>query len=106
MRYLQDSALLVIRNNVDAENDEDVQHEGMLVPQKAFVNSYAQPFQQLFMNEPIDLGDEHQKVLVDSMQWRSIDQSGRLLYDSTTKVISSVSWQNLDHEEVKKKFRD
>jgi hypothetical protein len=88
MRYLQDSALLVIRNNVDAENGEDIQHEGMLVPRKAFVDSYAQPFQKFFMNEPIDLGDEHQKVLLDSMQWRSIEQSGRLLYDPTIKVIS------------------
>jgi hypothetical protein len=61
MYYLQDSALLVIRNN----GDDDIEQEGMLVPRKAFTNSYAPPFQQFFMNEPIDRGNHaHQKVLV------------------------------------------
>jgi hypothetical protein len=29
LSYLQDSALLVIQNNIDAENDEDIEHEGL-----------------------------------------------------------------------------
>jgi hypothetical protein len=33
-------------------------------------------------------------------------QSGSLLYDPSAKVISGVSWQNPDREEVKKEFRD
>jgi hypothetical protein len=76
------------------------------VPRKAFINSYAQPFQKFFMTEPIDQGHAHKKVLVDSMQWKSIEYTGRLLYNPTTKQISGVSWQNIDQEEVKKKFRD
>jgi hypothetical protein len=40
IRHLQDCAL----NNVGAENDEDIQQECLLVPRKAFINSYAQPF--------------------------------------------------------------
>jgi hypothetical protein len=104
--YLQDSALLVIRNNVDADNAEDMQQECMLVPRKAFVNSFAQPFHKFFMSEPVDLGNENQKVIIDSMEWKSIKQSGSLLYDSTTNLISGVLWQNVDREEVKKKFRD
>jgi hypothetical protein len=59
LSYLQDSALLVIRNNVDAENEEDIEHEGLLVPWKAFINSYAQPFQKFFMTQPIDQGNAH-----------------------------------------------
>jgi hypothetical protein len=106
LSYLQDSALLVIQNNVDAENDEDIKHKGLLVPRKAFINSYAQPFQKFFMTEPIDRGHAHQKVLVNSMQWKSIEQTGRLVYNPTTREILAVSWQNIDQEEVKKEFRD
>jgi hypothetical protein len=106
LSYLQGSALLVIRNNVDAENNDDVQQECILVPRKAFINSYATPFQKFFMTEPVDQGDEHQKVLVDSSEWKSIEQSARLLYDPTTKEITGVSWQNINREEVKKEFRD
>ena len=63
--YLQDSALLVIQNNVDAENDEDIQQGCILVPwNKAFVKSYSPPFQKFFMTEPVDQGGGHQKVLV------------------------------------------
>ncbi len=65
LRHLQDCALLVIRNNVRAENDEDIQQECLLVPRKAFINSYAQPFQKFFMTDPVDKGNEHQKVLID-----------------------------------------
>jgi hypothetical protein len=105
LSYLQDSALLVIRTK--AENDEDIPHqECMLVPRKAFIDSHAAPFKKFFMTEPVDQGDEHQKVLVDSLEWKSIEQSGSLLYDPTTKEISGVSWQNNDREEVKKEFRD
>jgi len=72
--HLQDSALLVIQNNVDAKKDEDIQHEGLLVPWKAFINLYAQPFQKFFMTELVDQGVANQKVLVDSMEWKSIEQ--------------------------------
>jgi hypothetical protein len=106
LAYLQDSALLIIRNNTDAENPEDIQQECMLVPRKAFINSYAQPFSKFFMSQPIDRGDDNQKVLIDSMSWKTTEQSGGLIYNSTTKLISGVSWQNDDREEVKKEFRD
>jgi hypothetical protein len=106
LSYLQDSTLLVIRNNVDAENEEDIKHEGLLVPPKTLISSYAQPFQKVFMTQPIDQGNAHQKVLVDSMQWKSIEQTNRLLYDPTTKQIAGVSWQNIDREEVEKEFLD
>jgi hypothetical protein len=36
----------------------------------------------------------------------SIEQSGSLLYDPTSKEILGVLWQNIDWEEVKKEFRD
>jgi hypothetical protein len=78
----------------------------MLVPRKAFINSYAHPFQKFFMAEPVDSDDEHQKVLIDTLAWKSIDQSGSLLYDINTNTISGVTWQNLEREEVKKEFRD
>jgi hypothetical protein len=104
LSYLQDSALLVIWNN--AKNDEDIQQECLLVPRKAFINSYSQEFSKFFMTQPIDKGDEHQKVLIDSMAWKAIEQSGSLIYDATTKEIAGVSWQNDDREEVKKEFRD
>jgi len=107
LSYLQGSALMVIRSKVlDAENDEDIQQECIVVPRKAFINSYAAPFQKFFMTEPVDQGDEHQKVLVDSTEWKSIGQSGGLLYDPITRDISGVSWQNINREEVKKEFRD
>jgi hypothetical protein len=106
LSYHQDSALLIIRNNAGAENDEDIQQECLLVPRKAFINSYAAPFEKFFLTEPVDQGDQHQKVLIDSLEWKSIEQVGRLLYDPTTKEISGVSWQNIDREEVKKEFRD
>jgi hypothetical protein len=104
-KYLQDNALLVIRNNVDAENADDIQQECMLVPRKAFVNSYAQPFQKCFLNTPVDQGNANQKVLVDASAWKSIEQSGSLMYStSTPNEISGVSWQNNDREEMKKEF--
>jgi hypothetical protein len=78
----------------------------MLVPRKAFINSYAQPFQKFFMAQPVDQGGKSQKVLIDYMECKSIERSGSLLYDTTTKEISGVSWQNIDREEVKKEFRD
>jgi hypothetical protein len=49
LHHLQACALLVILNNVGAENDEDIQQECLLVPKKAFINSYAQPFQKFFI---------------------------------------------------------
>jgi hypothetical protein len=98
LSHLQDSALLVIRN--------EMQQECMLVPRKAFVNSYAEPFQKFFMPEPVESDDEHQKVLVDTLAWKSIEQSGSLVYDTNTKTISGVSWQNLEREVVKKEWRD
>ncbi len=73
LRHLQDCALLVIRNNAGAENDEDIQQECLLVPRKAFINSYAQPFQKFFMTDPVDKGNEHQKVLIDCLEWKSIE---------------------------------
>jgi hypothetical protein len=107
LSYLQDSALLVIRNNVDDEDDDDgVRKECMLVPRKAFVNSYSNLFQKFFMPKPVDGGNDHQKVLIDSSEWKSVEQSGSLLYDATTREISGVSWQNLERESVEKKFRD
>jgi hypothetical protein len=86
--YLQDSALLIIQNNIDAENPGDIEQECMLVPRKAFVNSYAQPFSNVLMSKPIYRGDDNQKVLIDSMVWKTIEQSGGLIYNSTTKLIS------------------
>jgi hypothetical protein len=106
LSYLQDSALLVLQNNIDAKNDKDIEHEGLLVPQKAFINSYAEPFKKFFMTELIDWGYANQKVFVDSLQWKRIDQTGHLLYNPTTKEILGVSWQNIDREEVKKEFRN
>jgi hypothetical protein len=103
LSYLQGSALLVIRNNVDADN---VQQECIVVPRRAFINSYAAPFQKFFMTEPVDQGDEHQKLLVDSLDWKSTAQSGGLLYDPITKEISGAWWQDINREEVKKEFRD
>jgi hypothetical protein len=57
----------------------------MLVPQMAFINLDAQQFQKFFMTKPVDGGNEHQKVLIDSLEWKSIEQSGSLLYDPTRK---------------------
>ncbi len=76
----------------------------MIAPRKAFMNSYAQPFQKFFMMEQIEKGTVHQKVLINSLEWKTIEQSGTLLYNPTAKAISGVSWQNLDWEEVKTKF--
>ena len=71
---------MVIQNNMDPENDEDIQQEGIFVPwKKAFINSYAAPFQKFFMTKPVDQGDKHQKVLVDYSERKSIGQSGGLL---------------------------
>jgi hypothetical protein len=72
--HLQDCALLVIRNNVEAENDEDIQQECLLVPRKAFINSYAQPFQKFFVTDPVDKGKENQKVLVDCLEWKLLNK--------------------------------
>ena len=58
------------------------------------------------MTDPVDKGSEHQKVLVDCLESKTIEQRGSLLYDPTAKVISGVSWQNPDREEVKKEFQD
>jgi hypothetical protein len=45
LHHLQERALLVlIGKNIGDENDEGVQQECMIVPRKAFINSYAQPF--------------------------------------------------------------
>jgi hypothetical protein len=107
LSYLQGSALLVIRDNVHPENNENVQQACcMLVPRKAFINSHAATFKKFFMTEPVDLGDEHQKVLVASAEWKSAEQSAALLYDPMTKESSGASWQNVNREEVKKEFRD
>jgi hypothetical protein len=106
LRQLQDCALLVIRNNVGAENDKDIQQECLLVQRKAFINSCAQPFQKFFMRDPVEKGNKNQKVLVACLEWKTIEQSGSLLYDPTAKVISGVSWQNPYREEVKKEFWD
>jgi hypothetical protein len=43
--------------------------------------------------------------LIDSLQWKSIEPSGGLLCDPTSKQLFGVSWQNLGREEVKKKSR-
>jgi hypothetical protein len=40
------------------------------------------------------------------MKWKSNEQRGRLLYDTTSKEILGVLWQNNDREEVKKEFRN
>lgn len=40
----------------------------MLVPREAFINSYAQLFQKLFMIEPADQGNKHQKVLINYLE--------------------------------------
>jgi hypothetical protein len=40
------------------------------------------------------------------MQWKSIEQRGSLLYDTTTKEILGVLWQSIDQEEVKQEFHD
>jgi len=106
LRQLQDCALLVIRNDIGNENEDDVQQECLLVPRRAFINSYAEPFQKFFTMDPIDDGDEHQKVLIDSFEWECIGQSGSLLYDKTTREISGVTWQNQDREGMTKAFRD
>jgi hypothetical protein len=63
----------------------ETQQECMLVPWKAFVSFFAQPFQEFFMMEPVNQGNKNLKVLINSMQWKSIEQSGSLLYDTTTK---------------------
>jgi hypothetical protein len=78
----------------------------MLVTRKAFINSYAQLFQKFFMTEPVDSDNEHQKVLINTFAWKSIEQSGSLLYDTNTKTISGVSGQNLEWEVVKKEVCD
>jgi hypothetical protein len=99
LSHLQDSTLLVIQN--------DVQQECMLlVPMKAFINSYAEPFQTFFMPEPVESDNEHQKVLMDTLAWKSIEQSGSLVYDTNTNTISGVSWQNMEREVAKKEFRE
>jgi hypothetical protein len=55
----------------------------------------------------LDRGHAEQKVLVDSMQWKCIEQTGRLLFNATIKnAIMGVSWQNIDREEVTKELRD
>jgi hypothetical protein len=50
--FLQDSTLLVILTNV--KNGKDSQQQGLLVPRKAFIDSFAQPFQKFFMTKPKD----------------------------------------------------
>ncbi len=87
------------------ENEENVQQGYMLpVPRKVFVNLCAQPFQKCFMMEPVDQGNEQQKLLIDSLEWKTIEQSGSSLYNPTAQSISRTSWQNLDSEHVKKYF--
>jgi hypothetical protein len=49
-----------------------------------------QPFQKFFTSESVDRGNEHQKVLIDSLEWKNIEQRGSLLYDPTSK-------ENLGH---------
>jgi hypothetical protein len=88
------------------DNVDGTQQECMLIPRKAFINSSAHLFRKFFITEPIDKGNANQKVLINYMQWKTIEQSGNLIYDATTKEISGVSWQNIDREEVKKEFRD
>jgi hypothetical protein len=83
-----------------------MEHKGLLVSCKAVINSYALPFQKFFMSEPIDRGHAQQKVLVDSMQWKCIEQTGRLLLNATNNAITGVSWQNINSEEVRKEFCD
>ena len=45
--------------------------------------------------------------MINSLEWKTIEQSGTLRYNPTAKAISSVScWQNLDLGGVKKEFSD
>ena len=104
LSQLQDSALLVIRNN--AESDDDVQQECMLVPRTAFINSYSDLFRRFFMLKPTDSDNHHQKVLIDSAELNGLAQSGGLLYDCATLEISGASWRNAEQEVTEKKFRD
>jgi hypothetical protein len=93
--HLQESSLLVTGNNVGAENDEDVQEECMLVFRKAFINSYAQPFQKFFMMEPVDQNSKyHNKVVL------------YFIILQLANATHGISWQNIYHEEVKKELGD
>jgi hypothetical protein len=87
------------------ENEENVQQGYMLpVPRKVFVNLCAQPFQKCFMMEPVDQGNEQQKLLIDSLEWKTIEEcASSLLNDPTSQAISGISLQNLDdRKDVKK----
>jgi hypothetical protein len=41
-----------------------------------------------------------------SSDWKSTEQSARLLHNPAIEEITGVSWQNVDREEVKKELRD
>jgi hypothetical protein len=48
------------------------------------------------MKEPVHRGNGHQQVLTGSLEWKTIEQSGSLLYNPTAQGISGISWHNLD----------
>jgi hypothetical protein len=99
LQYLQESMLLIVVFRGE--------RECLLVPRIAFVNANALPFQQIFLEPPVDRGNVNQKLLVDTNLWDAVAQSGTLLYnENDSNEIRGVQWQNSAREDVIKRFRD
>jgi hypothetical protein len=94
---LQASALLVVTNDSGVS-------EAAMVPRNAFVDTVAEPFEQLFLETPVDSGNINQNVIIEGA-WDALENTGSLVYDSTAEDIRGVAWQNAEHEKVQVDFQ-
>jgi hypothetical protein len=93
---LQASVLLVVMNDSGVS-------EAALAPRKAFVDTLAEPFEQLFLETPADSGTVNQKAIIEGA-WDALENTGGPVYDAAAKDILGVAWQNVEHEKVQVDF--
>jgi hypothetical protein len=83
-------------------NDSGVS-EAALVPRKAFIDTVAEPFEQLFLETPVNSGNMNEKVTNEGA-WGALENTGSLVCVAAAKDILGVAWQNAEHEKVQEDF--
>jgi hypothetical protein len=74
-----------------------------LVPQKGFVDTVAEPFEQLFLETPVNSGKMNEKVTIEGA-WDALESTGSLLCVAAAKDILGVAWQNAEHQKFQVDF--
>jgi hypothetical protein len=74
-----------------------------MAPQSAFVDAVAEPFEQLFLEAPVDSGNVNQKAIIEGA-WDALEKAGSLVHDAAAKDVRDVQWQDAEHEKVKVAF--